>query len=135
MVRMTLAIPLLALIVSLAPLSGGPPLVFGQEDLVLDNPDAYPKKTRTAVAFPHQLHMEGFACLECHHDYTNGENTLDEDELVEGNPAIRCAACHATGSASDLRRAYHLQCLGCHRQERIAGSTTGPELCGQCHIR
>ena len=108
---------------------------YGQEEeLILNNPGAYPKKQRAAVTFPHELHMGEYDCLTCHHKYQDGENILDEDELEEGNPAIRCATCHNSAARTGLRDAFHRQCIGCHRKLRIAGETTGPELCGECHI-
>jgi hypothetical protein len=55
--------------------------------------------------------------------------------LEEGNPAIRCASCHDLGSRIDLKRAYHFQCMGCHRRMRISRQATGPELCGECHLK
>lgn len=109
-------------------------LAYGQEEeLLLDNPEVYSGKQRTAVTFSHELHMDTYDCLECHHDYADGENILDEDELEEGNPGIRCTACHDADSETGPRRAYHRQCMGCHRKLRIDGLSTGPDLCGECH--
>jgi hypothetical protein len=79
--------------------------------------------------------MDGFDCLACHHDYADDENILDTDELEEGNPAIRCTACHDGGATIGLRRAYHRKCLGCHRKTRLQGMSSGPELCGECHVK
>jgi hypothetical protein len=119
-----------------------------EEKLLLDNPDAYQEKHRAAVTFPHDLHVGDFECLACHHDYKDGRNILDDKKLVDDNPDIRCAACHNANSNIDLKEAYHLQCMGCHRQFRIheycevcskivwlVGSAPGPELCGECHIK
>lgn len=109
---------------------------YGQEaKIVLDNANGYARNQRPAVIFSHELHMDMADCLDCHHDYDDGENILDEDELEEGNTAIRCATCHDSDSTVDMRRAYHFQCLGCHRQARIDGQAAGPELCGGCHIK
>lgn len=104
-------------------------------ELVLNNPDAYPEKQRTAVTFSHESHMDNLDCLACHHDYDDSENILDEDELFEGNPELRCAACHDPDTGVDLKAAFHGQCMGCHRQRRLAGAATGPELCGECHVK
>jgi hypothetical protein len=135
MKMMTKQLQTIALVLSLTILSVSS-VGYGQEaEIVLDNPDAYASNQRTAVTFSHELHMEAFDCLECHHDYAEGENALDEGELEEGNPAIRCASCHGSGSTPELRCAYHRQCMGCHRLMRIKGLATGPELCGGCHIK
>ena len=106
-----------------------------EEEIAIDNPTAYARNQRTGVMFSHALHMELYDCLDCHHDYADGENVLDESALWEGNPDIRCETCHELQSALDLRHAYHRQCIGCHRRMRIDGSAVGPELCGECHIR
>lgn len=119
-----------------------------EDELVIDNPDAYGEKHRAAVTFPHELHMGDFECLACHHKYENGENILDEKTLEEGNPDLLCAACHDESADIDLKQAYHDQCMGCHRQFRLyrccntrdktvwlAGSIPGPELCGECHVK
>lgn len=111
-------------------------LSHGQgETLTIDNTDAYPVKHRTAVDFPHELHMDEFECLDCHHDYADGENILDEGELEEGNPAIGCAACHDSTTEIDIKKAHHVQCIGCHRDMRKRNVAIGPELCGECHMR
>lgn len=114
-----------------------PPGVFGQEEeLVLDNPDAYVEKHRPPVSFPHELHMGELECLECHHDFDeDGENVLDEDLLEEGNEEIFCASCHDAGTEVDLKEAFHRQCMGCHRDLRKAGEVIAPELCGECHVK
>lgn len=119
-----------------------------EEMLVIDNSGVYREKQRTAVMFPHDLHVRDFDCLACHHDYENGENILDEKTLEEGNVDLFCASCHDEAAGIDLKEAYHRQCMGCHRQFRIhrccvvcekvvslAGSDPGPELCGECHTK
>jgi c(7)-type cytochrome triheme protein len=113
------------------------PNAFGQEEeLLLDNPDAYVEKHRPAVLFPHELHMGELDCLDCHHDYDeDGENVLDEDLLEEDSEEILCGSCHDAGTDIDLKKAFHRQCMGCHRELRMAGSGAAPELCGECHIK
>jgi hypothetical protein len=119
-----------------------------EEKMTIDNHDAYTEKHRAAVTFPHELHVGDLECLTCHHDYKEGKNILDDKKLTEDNPDIRCAACHDDNADIGLQRAYHSQCMGCHRQFRIhrycltcgkrvwlAGSGLGPELCGECHVK
>lgn len=103
-----------------------------------DSDDPFPDRQRPSVDFLdelHDLHMENQECLSCHHNYEDGENVLEEDELAEDNPDIRCAACHDDSSELDLQKAYHKQCMGCHESLYQSGHPTGPSLCGECHIR
>lgn len=88
---------------------------------------------RSPVDFSHDLHMGLYECLKCHHDYQNGVNVLDENNLEEGNPAIRCANCHNDQADLDLQKAFHRQCIECHIEVRKSGQPSGPEMCGNCH--
>ena len=114
-----------------------PPAAPGQEaDLLMDHPDAYVEKQRPAVNFPHESHMGALECLACHHDYDdNGKNVLAENLIKEGNQAILCGSCHDAAADVDLKKAFHRQCMGCHRDLRKSGDPTGPELCGECHVK
>lgn len=91
-------------------------------------------KNRGPVAFPHELHMETFECLDCHHVMENGENILDESDLEEGEPDILCASCHTSQSKIKTKEAFHYQCIKCHDKYRLTQEDTGPTLCGECHI-
>lgn len=92
------------------------------------------KKDRGAVDFPHELHMDGFECLDCHHVMENGENVLDEGDLEEDNPDIYCGACHKEGATLERKEAFHYQCMGCHNNYKMTNEKTGPLLCGECHV-
>jgi len=90
---------------------------------------AFGVRMRTAVAFNHDEHNEKAAiedCTECHHSF-------DEDGAkVEGESteSLECSECHmAEGQTKmDLMRAYHLNCKGCHEDQKA-----GPVMCGECH--
>jgi len=112
-------------------------LIAQPEDILIDHGEAYGTKQRPAVAFPHEIHMAGdLSCTDCHHQYDDkGENVLDESELEEGNPEIRCAHCHTQKTRINLRQAFHRQCVGCHTKTHTDGKDTGPRLCGECHRR
>ncbi len=92
------------------------------------------ENTRGGVAFPHELHMDGFECLDCHHIMENGQNILDESDLEEGDPDALCSSCHHSESKIKKREAFHYQCMGCHNNNRMTSEITGPTLCGECHI-
>jgi hypothetical protein len=105
-------------------------------------------KQRPPVAFTHEIHMGDFGCLDCHHRYENGENVLDEGELMDVEPDeiimlnepsleepgdIKCASCHNGDkkiTKISSRDAFHRQCIGCHEE-----MAQGPVLCGECHVR
>ena len=108
------------------------------EKIIIDNIETFITKQRSSVDFPHGTHMEGeLECTDCHHDYKDGKNILNEDELEEGNSTVKCAYCHGGKTENDynLREAFHKQCMGCHRKLDKAGEKTGPRLCGECHPR
>ena len=104
------------------------------DNILLNHSEAFGKKERAPVAFPHGRHMEGgLSCKDCHHRYDKGKNVLDESELEEGNPKIRCSGCHGPHTRVDLQQAFHRQCVGCHRKDEKGGKKTGSLLCGECH--
>ncbi len=39
-------------------------------------------ENRGPVLFDHELHMYDFDCLDCHHVMENGENVLDDADLL-----------------------------------------------------
>ncbi|GAB6094442.1 hypothetical protein JCM14469_06940 [Desulfatiferula olefinivorans] len=105
-------------------------------------------KQRPPVSFTHETHMGDFACLDCHHRYENGENVLDEGDLMDVEPDEiimlnmpsseeprdnQCASCHNGDkkiTKLSSRDALHRQCIGCHEE-----MAQGPVLCGECHVR
>jgi c(7)-type cytochrome triheme protein len=107
------------------------PAVHAQSDqMKLNHPEAFGRKQRPPVVFPHNRHVEAnLSCKDCHHRYEEGKNVLDEGELAEGKPGIRCSECHDSKSRPRLREAFHDQCIGCHATKK------GPRLCGECHVK
>ncbi|MFZ5562481.1 MAG: cytochrome c3 family protein [Thermodesulfobacteriota bacterium] len=107
--------------------------VMAQEELELKMSG---ELTRPPVVFPHDLHMSTYDCFDCHHDYdSEGNNVLEDYALEEGNPDIRCTACHTSKSDIEPREAFHGQCMGCHERFTFRKRPTGPVLCGECHIK
>jgi len=101
-------------------------------EIYIENTASYRSKGRPAVYFSHEDHMEAYECLECHHDYQNGENVLDEDDLEEDGNA-GCATCHSKEASIELKTAYHRQCMGCHRLVNKQEADTLPITCQDCH--
>ena len=101
------------------------------------------------VVFDHDMHMYMTSCATCHH-HIIGLAAEDEKCLrchKESSTAddLTCAGCHAVypGNAEKVRaskekemfhidppglkRAYHLKCLGCHKEMDL------PSGCEDCH--
>jgi len=112
------------------------PLNAQPDKMVFDPLKIFGKSKRASVTFSHNRHVEGgLSCKECHHVYENGKNVLNESKLEEGNQGIRCSACHGPKFRIDLERAFHNQCIGCHRKLFKERKRTGPRFCGQCHVK
>ena len=82
------------------------------------------EKRYEPVAFSHSLHADmGGGCGDCHHHSPAGQT-------------LACGRCHGEPfnpqnlSLPGLKGAYHLQCLGCHRE-----MDAGPVGCTECHAR
>ncbi|MCW7753632.1 cytochrome c family protein [Desulfobotulus sp. H1] len=89
---------------------------------------AFERKTRGAVFFDHDMHMDApgvMDCATCHHYYEDGE--LVEFESSEG---LSCSECHMGdgGNTLPLIEAYHQQCRSCHIEQKA-----GPVTCAGCH--
>ena len=96
----------------------------------VDN-DVFSNPQRPPAVFQHDTHNETAAieeCAGCHHLYEDGELVADESSEDR-----RCADCHGgsdSGSQPGLVKAFHINCKGCHLQQKA-----GPILCGECHVR
>ena len=103
------------------------------------------------VTFDHAMHTDMASCAECHH-HTTGMPAEDArcvrcHEAGGQADEIACTSCHTTnpGSAekmkesqavnlyhtdtTGLKRAYHLQCMGCHKEMEAASG------CEDCHSK
>ncbi len=83
----------------------------------------------------HESHMESFDCIVCHHKYVDGKNVLEDDDIEKGDADILCSSCHNEKSKIDLPTAFHKECIGCHDRLSAQHQATGPNLCGECHVR
>lgn len=104
---------------------------FSQEDMKNIAPDAFGSLTRPAAAFIHDQHNEKAGvedCSACHHGGADG--VKDTSSSTEGTPCADCHAVQPAKGSTNLNRAFHRQCIGCHEEKG-----KGPLTCGQCHIR
>jgi hypothetical protein len=108
-------------------------LVFGSTTLysavMADAPDTLKidkfAKKKKAVSLPHKQHVDaGIACKTCHHDEKPG---------VAVKKCVECHTMPATGDAPDAKKAFHDNCIDCHKKEGKAGKKTGPTKCDDCH--
>ncbi len=103
------------------------------EEILLKHDSLDGERDRPPVLFPHELHMDNYECLDCHHKYEKGENVLDEAELEDGNPSAQCITCHEFKTNCCLQKVFHKQCMGCHVEKRKPGEKKGPRKCNGCH--
>lgn len=106
------------------------PEAMSQEDMTHIKAEAFVIHTRPAAVFVHDAHNEKAGledCVVCHHG-KDDQGNQDKEDVSAGTP---CAECHAPGQSSGtpLMRAYHQQCIGCHRDNQ-----SGPTHCGGCHV-
>lgn len=105
--------------------------VYAQEEVLKLEHKAFEKRQRPGVIFSHGKHFEAIDCMACHHFYVSGENVWDESRETN------CAACHGLedeGKKMGLMRAFHENCVGCHRETKAAAGQTLPVMCGECHV-
>jgi len=88
-------------------------------------------ETYGPAAFPHSLHqriLEGNNCLICHHHGVSKYSYPSCRECHTPSLELELELGKEALEKPDLTRAYHLRCIGCHR-ERGAG----PVDCRGCH--
>jgi class III cytochrome C family protein len=102
---------------------------FSQDDMVAVDNSVFSKPQRPPAVFVHDTHNETAnldECSTCHHIFEDGE--LLEDESSEDQSCSDCHEEKAMGQSPSLRRAFHLQCKGCHMTQKA-----GPVMCAECH--
>ena len=103
------------------------------------------------VLLDHGMHLDVTSCAVCHH-HTTGTPSEDEKCLPchKGSAAtdnVTCVGCHPPKTVTaekmrslheigvyhidiaGLKRAYHVKCLGCHREMEVASG------CEDCHLK
>jgi hypothetical protein len=107
-------------------------LSFAQEDMRTVDNTVFGRPARPPAVFDHDIHNEDAGlddCGICHHVYVDGrrsETQTSEDQS--------CSECHSPSGKGPnpipLRRAFHLNCKGCHTER-----SAGPVMCAECHPR
>ena len=102
---------------------------LSQEDMTTIPDQGFAKHTRLPAVFNHDAHNEKAGitdCVVCHHGGKDG--VLDKNASSEGTPCSECHTVRGGPGVTPLARAWHRQCMGCHR---AVGK--GPLACGDCH--
>lgn len=105
------------------------------EDMMIKN-EGYKPDRKGPVIFSHLNHAEDYevSCMQCHHQYRDGENVW-----IEGDSVKKCVACHSPvenrGRVKKLSIAFHKNCKTCHRNLAREGiSKDAPyKKCTDCH--
>ncbi|BCS89712.1 acidic tetraheme cytochrome c3 TmcA [Pseudodesulfovibrio sediminis] len=108
------------------------PTAFSQDDMTHVPTDAFTKLERSKVAFAHDAHNEKAEiedCVVCHHSQ-NDDGTQNLEDSSEGESCASCHAVERTDGGTPLMRAYHKQCIDCHKEK-----AKGPVACGECHAK
>jgi hypothetical protein len=106
-------------------------LALAQEDIKTLAPAAFKSRQRPPAVFVHDKHNEKAQiaeCVVCHHGGKGGK--IDKSASTEGTPCSECHQVAPKDKTTGLMKAYHKQCIECHRAKG-----KGPVACGQCHKR
>lgn len=88
--------------------------------------DEFKDRKRAVVTFDHDAHADLYDCATCHHGEKDG--VIDREEYDVEQPCADCHAVNAPSGRTPLMRAFHQQCIDCHRD-----LNQGPTTCGGCH--
>ena len=110
--------------------------------IAADTPDeiiiegkGYKKDKKEPVKFSHGKHIKdiGIACVECHHEYKDGNNVW-----TEGNEVKKCEECHnpdkSEGNVKKLMVVFHKNCQTCHKEKKDQGLEAPDKKCENCHM-
>lgn len=106
-------------------------IAVSQDEITQLSNEEFAPDRRAPAVFNHDEHNElaGIEeCSGCHHG--GSEGVIDFDDSSEGTPCVDCHPVKAENGETPLMRAYHRQCIGCHKQE-----DKGPQACGSCHVK
>lgn len=100
------------------------------DDYMIPKPEGIDVKQKS-LPFSHAKHA-AYGCVDCHH-------TSEGTNVTEGCTDAGCHDLFVAATPEEKRdirffeKAYHDQCIGCHRDLRKAEKPTGPVACTGCH--
>jgi len=100
------------------------------DDYMIPKPEGVEIKNKS-LPFSHSKHGE-YECTECHH-------TWDGAGEIQACTAAGCHDLYVAATPDDRKdikfweKAFHDQCIGCHRDLRKEQKPTGPVACTGCH--
>lgn len=107
--------------------------VFSQEAVMMLNHQVIGAHERAPVKFNHEQHSGKLECKRCHHDYDEYLNNKGGEDTAQA-----CTACHGAAGKKNLpplTEAFHAQCKKCHEELRAEKKSSGPVMCGECHVK
>lgn len=105
---------------------GAPPAGSASTEIVVIRlPERLGALERPVVAYDHGRHAKALddKCETCHPEVKPGDLSQKLGRVEDGNDR---------DALVDL---YHAQCRGCHAARAKAKLSTGPLMCGECHVR
>jgi hypothetical protein len=122
------------------------PGIRGAAIIEIAMPEKLGPMQRPAVEFKHDKHVKALekqGCQECH---PVDENKKMRPHLKKSLPLsiIEGLSAYWEEFGKDIEVPafseiyadfYHDACMGCHEQMRKKGQKTGPEECGECHLK
>jgi hypothetical protein len=107
-----------------------------EPQMLIAHSKAFGGLQRPAVKFDHEKHSDMYPdCVQCHHDYEYKDGKRINAWDGEGKPCSECHKIQKERKTVSLRVAFHDTCMGCNTTLSKEGKKTGPETCGECHVR
>lgn len=83
-------------------------------------------KKKGDVELTHKKHADAIGnCTECHHNLPDGTE----------NATKTCTTCHTDEHKVKAMKAFHTNCLGCHKKLKKEGNEAAPTKCNGCHAK
>lgn len=114
-----------------------------QNNLVIAKTDVFGTLERPQVIFNHQKHVEAIkkegkkeweTCSICHR--IEKSKIIKEGKIIETEGfTFEFPKKKVKLEKEALKKAYHDECIGCHKERLKEKKKSGPITCGDCHIK